>query len=370
MRSFDRQLLAAGARGAGGTSAADRGSRRRAPGAAATAPGTYQVFFGFDEAVLTAEGRDIVAQAAEAYRTSGSATVEVGGHTDTVGTEAYNLELSQRRADAVEAELVRLGVPAVGDRDQGLRRAEPSRADRRRGARGPQPPGRDPAPRAACTAPVVAEPVAPAEPAPMPEEEEPGRFTFTVGGLYGHNFGETDGVSGGDKTENDLAGVELTFDALPAFLGGLSSSRRPCRASTASTRGSIGRIGGEPQPDALEPGRVPPLPLRQLRRRLRRGRAGRAGGRPRDRLRHPPHRRTACAPRWPTTTSSATRAGTRASSGAASTSASASSPNNSRAGLYRRSFEAPPDDDAHGSPSSKAPASCKSRVPNPSVNQS
>ena len=72
-------------------------------GAAATAPGTYQVFFGFDEAVLTAEGRDIVAQAAEAYRANGSATVEVGGHTDTVGTEAYNLELSQRRADAVEA---------------------------------------------------------------------------------------------------------------------------------------------------------------------------------------------------------------------------------------------------------------------------
>ena len=46
-------------------------------------------------------------------------------------------------------------------------------------------------------------------------------------------------------------------------------------------------------------------------------------------------------------------------------------PNNSRAGLCRRSLrEASPDDDAHGSPSSKAPASCKSGVPNPSVNES
>jgi hypothetical protein len=76
-------------------------------------------------------------------------------------------------------------------------------------------------PQPAPAAPVVAEPT-PVEAAPPPEPEEPGRFTFTVGGLYGHNFAETDGETGGDKTENDLAGVELTFDALPAFLGGLS----------------------------------------------------------------------------------------------------------------------------------------------------
>jgi hypothetical protein len=56
------------------------------------------------------------------------------------------------------------------------------------------------------------------------EEEGPGRFTFQLGGLYGHNFGETDGEDDGDgdETENDLVGAELTFDALPAFLGGLS----------------------------------------------------------------------------------------------------------------------------------------------------
>ena len=56
----------------------------------------------------------------------------------------------------------------------------------------------------------------------MPEPaEEPDRFTFALGPVYGHNFGETDKDSGG-KTENDLVGAELTFRALPGFLGGVS----------------------------------------------------------------------------------------------------------------------------------------------------
>jgi hypothetical protein len=64
-----------------------------------------------------------------------------------------------------------------------------------------------------------------AEPAPEPEPEagpEPlRRFTFALGPLYGHNFGETDGDDG-DKTENDLLGAELTFNVLPTAFGGVS----------------------------------------------------------------------------------------------------------------------------------------------------
>jgi hypothetical protein len=77
----------------------------------------------------------------------------------------------------------------------------------------PQPP--PPAPEPA--------PVAEAAPPPAPEPEpEPDRFTFALGPVYGHNFGETDGEDGGDKTQNDLVGAELVFRALPGFLGGLS----------------------------------------------------------------------------------------------------------------------------------------------------
>jgi hypothetical protein len=46
---------------------------------------------------------------------------------------------------------------------------------------------------------------------------EPGPFAFTIGPMYGHNFGETN-----DGGENDLAGAQLTFDVLPGFLGGVS----------------------------------------------------------------------------------------------------------------------------------------------------
>jgi OOP family OmpA-OmpF porin len=38
--------------------------------------------------------------------------VEVAGHTDSVGPDAYNQKLSQRRADAVKQVLVKDGVAA------------------------------------------------------------------------------------------------------------------------------------------------------------------------------------------------------------------------------------------------------------------
>ena len=64
-------------------------------------------------------------QAADAYRTKGSARITATGHTDTSGPEAYNMALSLRRANTVKDALVRDGVPAtaiavVGRGEQGL----------------------------------------------------------------------------------------------------------------------------------------------------------------------------------------------------------------------------------------------------------
>ncbi len=71
---------------------------------------TYLVFFDWDRADLTVRARQIVAQAAQASTGTQTARIEVNGYTDLSGTAAYNQRLSVRRAQSVEAELVRDGV--------------------------------------------------------------------------------------------------------------------------------------------------------------------------------------------------------------------------------------------------------------------
>jgi opacity protein-like surface antigen len=77
----------------------------------AAPPKTYIVFFDFNKSNLTAEAQAVVAEASEAFKSTGSARVLVIGHTDTVGSAGYNQRLSERRAANVKAEMVRLGVP-------------------------------------------------------------------------------------------------------------------------------------------------------------------------------------------------------------------------------------------------------------------
>ena len=83
-----------------------------APVAAAPAPArTYLVFFDFDRYNLTDRARGVVAEAANAAKTTGSARIEVSGHTDTVGSAQYNQALSMRRAESVAKELEARGIP-------------------------------------------------------------------------------------------------------------------------------------------------------------------------------------------------------------------------------------------------------------------
>ena len=72
---------------------------------------TFIVFFNFDKSDLTPEAQAVIAEAAAAFASTGSVSVAVVGHTDTVGSAAYNLPLSQRRAASVKAGLVANGVP-------------------------------------------------------------------------------------------------------------------------------------------------------------------------------------------------------------------------------------------------------------------
>jgi outer membrane protein OmpA-like peptidoglycan-associated protein len=79
------------------------------PPAPIVTPREFMVFFDFDRSTLSPEAREIVAKAVSAAMTTGSVHIAVTGHTDTVGSRSYNQRLSERRAMAVKAEMIRDG---------------------------------------------------------------------------------------------------------------------------------------------------------------------------------------------------------------------------------------------------------------------
>jgi OmpA-OmpF porin, OOP family len=66
-----------------------------------------------------------IAQIAAHLRAQPFGRVEVRGYTDRLGGDAYNIQLSQRRADAVKAVLVEQGVPTEKIRAVGLGSQDP-----------------------------------------------------------------------------------------------------------------------------------------------------------------------------------------------------------------------------------------------------
>ena len=72
----------------------------------------FVVFFDFDRSNLTPEAMQVVGAAVMTAKGSGMAKIVVTGHTDTVGSQRYNQALSERRANSVKTELVRLGLNA------------------------------------------------------------------------------------------------------------------------------------------------------------------------------------------------------------------------------------------------------------------
>jgi outer membrane protein OmpA-like peptidoglycan-associated protein len=68
--------------------------------------------FDFNSATLKPEGRELLSRIAGVLLASDGYGLEVHGHTDDVGSEAYNRQLSERRAEAVKAYLVDAGIGA------------------------------------------------------------------------------------------------------------------------------------------------------------------------------------------------------------------------------------------------------------------
>jgi len=64
------------------------------------------VHFEFDRSRLTPLGRRVLDEAAQKLKDNPSLIVEIEGHTDSIGTELYNLGLGKRRAEVVKGYLV------------------------------------------------------------------------------------------------------------------------------------------------------------------------------------------------------------------------------------------------------------------------
>lgn len=68
------------------------------------------VLFDTDKSILKAGATDNLAKLAAFLNQYQDRTVAIEGHTDSVGSEEHNVGLSQRRADAVKAYLVKQGI--------------------------------------------------------------------------------------------------------------------------------------------------------------------------------------------------------------------------------------------------------------------
>jgi outer membrane protein OmpA-like peptidoglycan-associated protein len=98
------------------------------------------IHFDSDKSIVKSESKPILDRAVEVLKKFPSVRVEISGHTDSRGEYEHNMDLSRRRADAVEQYLVDAGVDSARIETRGAGPNEPiatndtseGRADNRR----------------------------------------------------------------------------------------------------------------------------------------------------------------------------------------------------------------------------------------------
>ncbi len=83
------------------------------------------VHFDFDKSVIRADARPVLDEAIATLKQEGGIAVIAEGHTDSVGTDAYNMKLSQRRAQAVRDYLVAGGISPKRITAEGFGESQP-----------------------------------------------------------------------------------------------------------------------------------------------------------------------------------------------------------------------------------------------------
>jgi len=83
------------------------------------------VLFDFNKYTLKSEARERLAKISGIVEAYPGLKLQVEGHTDSIGSDEYNLQLSEKRADSVRAYLVSNGVRPDSVSAQGFGKADP-----------------------------------------------------------------------------------------------------------------------------------------------------------------------------------------------------------------------------------------------------
>jgi outer membrane protein OmpA-like peptidoglycan-associated protein len=81
--------------------------------------------FDFNKATIKPEGKSELDHAVAALKANPALKAEIDGHTDSVGSDAYNMKLSERRANAARDYLVSQGIDASRITTQGFGESKP-----------------------------------------------------------------------------------------------------------------------------------------------------------------------------------------------------------------------------------------------------
>jgi hypothetical protein len=86
----------------------------------------YGIYFDFDSATVRTESDSALSEIAQAIRENPTWKVNIAGHTDNIGGDAYNMTLSGRRAEAVKQALItHYRIPADRLSSQGFGAQQP-----------------------------------------------------------------------------------------------------------------------------------------------------------------------------------------------------------------------------------------------------
>jgi outer membrane protein OmpA-like peptidoglycan-associated protein len=88
-------------------------------------PQVYTVYFDFNRSTLASSAIPVIDQAAASAKQNNVTRIQVIGHADRAGSDAYNQRLSERRADSVGLALRDYGVSFARIETSGMGEFEP-----------------------------------------------------------------------------------------------------------------------------------------------------------------------------------------------------------------------------------------------------